>query len=50
MKKGDSLNYKLIINKLKYYKKMRDSKKISALEYQEKKNCLEKWKSNTTQL
>ena len=40
MKNRDSRNYKLIINKLKYYKKMRDSKKISALEYQEKKKEL----------
>ena len=40
MKNGDSRNYKLIINKLKYYKKMRESKKISVLEYQEKKKEL----------
>ena len=36
----NSLDYKVIVKKLKYYKRMRDSKKISESEYRKKKKYL----------
>ena len=39
-KNVDSYHYQLIMGKLKYFKKMRESNKISELEYREKKKKL----------